>query len=128
MYKKITAFATALVISTGICSSCGLYSLAFDLTTKESSAISNDDAVSTSDEMYVENKPYSDYYNIYSGKTRPNTEILVDGADYSSVAGGDFSVGSMEAITISVMDYLSRTIRNAASLTILMLQRKEHIA
>lgn len=94
MYKKITAFATALVISTGICSSCGLYSLAFDLTTKESSAISNDDAVSTSDGMYVENKPYSDYYNIYSGKTRPNTEILVDGADYSSVAGGDFSVGS----------------------------------
>lgn len=37
---------------------------------------------------------FSDYYDIYSGENRPDTETVVSASSYSSASGGDFSVGS----------------------------------
>ena len=37
---------------------------------------------------------FSDYYDIYSGENRPDTETVVSASSYSSASGGGFSVGS----------------------------------
>lgn len=37
---------------------------------------------------------YSDYYDIYSGENRPDSEIVIRGTDYSSAENGTFTKGS----------------------------------
>ena len=44
--------------------------------------------------LYVEQHTYSDYYDVYSGSSRPDVEIMMPGAEYDSTEGGNFSVGS----------------------------------
>ena len=44
--------------------------------------------------LYVEQQTYSDYYDVYSGSSRPDVEIMMPGAEYDSTEGGNFSVGS----------------------------------
>ena len=44
--------------------------------------------------LYVEQHTYSDYYDVYSGSSRPDVEIMMFGAEYDSTEGGNFSVGS----------------------------------
>ncbi len=40
---------------------------------------------------------YSDYYDQYAGQVRPDAEIVIEGKDYKSASGGDFSTGSYGA-------------------------------
>ncbi len=42
----------------------------------------------------VEQLTYSDYFDMYSGENRPDTEIVVRGVDYTSAENGSFATGS----------------------------------
>ena len=37
--------------------------------------------------LYVEQHTYSDYYDVYSGSSRPDVEIMMPGAEYDSTEG-----------------------------------------
>lgn len=46
------------------------------------------------DLSYEQQQTYSDYYDTYSGQTRPNAEILLNGADFQSADCAQYEVGS----------------------------------
>lgn len=47
------------------------------------------------DLYFEEETSYSDYYDEYAGKQRPDAEIVIVGSRYENESGGDFSVGSL---------------------------------
>ncbi len=44
--------------------------------------------------LYEEQDSYSDYYDLYCGETRPDTEILVYGADFKDIDCDNYSVNT----------------------------------
>lgn len=48
----------------------------------------------TIEALDVEQLTFSDYYDMYCGENRPESEIVVKGSDYASAKNGSFAVGS----------------------------------
>lgn len=94
--RRFTAgILSCLMLSGGCIGSLSAYALEENDAASSAADLSSDYyAIETLD---IEQLTYSDYYDMYSGENRPDTEIIVSGADYVSAEGGTFSKGSYGA-------------------------------
>ena len=74
-----------------------------NITSTNNDNVSNDEISEETQSLYVEQTTYSDYYDTYYKENRPNKEILINGAEYTSVKNGDFSVEKYEGSSEDVL-------------------------
>ncbi len=93
--KRIVSFSAALLLCFSPVGTASAetpnYDYGAELTLEAADVLSLTDG---EEPLYVPQNTYSDYYDQYSGMTRPDAEILTYCKDYSEVTGGEFSVGS----------------------------------
>ena len=101
MNKKLFASKfTAGFLSCLMMSGSFVSSLQASAVEAEADTVSDETAKAMLDDYYTiemidaEQLTYSDYYDIYAGENRPDSEITVKGSDYVSAENGDFSKGS----------------------------------
>lgn len=74
-----------------------------NITSTNNDNVSNDEISEETQSLYVEQTTYSDYYDKYYQENRPNKEILINGAEYTSIKDGDFSVEKYEGSNEDVL-------------------------
>ena len=87
LLQRLFSGAAALVF----CGTSQIFPVAAEDTSAQAAMAADYYAMASPDSEMLS---FGDYYDLHSAEPRPDTEIVIEGADYASSAGGEFRKGS----------------------------------